>query len=495
MKKTIFFLALILLVTSCSDDFLNSYPKARWTSYNYTNTDSIPIDILVEAKLVESYGDLRKFAFQWAGFGMCNYTTPDVEKGSTATDGGVIAEFKAMSYTPSNTQLQDYYSNCYSTIYTTNEAIALANSMSDTVSTKNTLLAEAIFIRSVMYYRLTQAFGGVPYVNQVLQQTENTPARSTRDEMWNYLETDLKWAIPHLKTRLINIANGTQGKATQNAARAVLAKVYMYQQKWSEAFTQTGLIISSNDNNLSTPYSEIWTEANEFNPESVFELNCQYKPDLQINSDMGSQFSQIQGIRGVPNMGWGFNAPSQVLMDAYETGDPRKEASVVTNGETLDDRVVKADAASYQYFNKKAYVHTNERSIYGRSAFAQGYWMNIRIIRYSDVLLMHAESACELENTTEALAKLEMVRERARNGNSTILPKVTTTDIEELRQKIRQERRIELAMEWERFFDLVRWGVAKDVIPNFVQNKHELFPIPQTEIDKSNGVLTQNIGY
>jgi len=117
------------------------------------------------------------------------------------------------------------------------------------------------------------------------------------------------------------------------------------------------------------------------------------------------------------------------------------------------------------------------------------------LIRYADVLLMHAEAACELGNTTEALTKLEMVRERARGGNSSILPKITTTNITELRTKIHQERRIELAMEWERFFDLIRWGEAKTVIPNFVVGKHDLFPIPQTEIDKSSGVITQNPGY
>jgi hypothetical protein len=122
-------------------------------------------------------------------------------------------------------------------------------------------------------------------------------------------------------------------------------------------------------------------------------------------------------------------------------------------------------------------------------------WMNIRLIRYADVLLMHAEAACKLGNTTEALEKLEMVRARARGRNSDVLPEITTTDIDELRAKIHHERRIELAMEWERFYDLVRWDEAKDVIENFVVGKHELFPIPQTEIDKSEGLITQNPGY
>lgn len=136
-----------------------------------------------------------------------------------------------------------------------------------------------------------------------------------------------------------------------------------------------------------------------------------------------------------------------------------------------------------------------ERSLYGRASDPQGYWSNIRIIRYADVLLMHAEASLEAGNATEALDKLEMVRARARAGNAAVLPKITTTNVVELRQKIRFERRIELAMEWERFFDLVRWDEAKDVIPGFVVGKHELFPIPQSEIDKSEGVVTQNPNY
>ena len=111
---------------------------------------------------------------------------------------------------------------------------------------------------------------------------------------------------------------------------------------------------------------------------------------------------------------------------------------------------------------------------------------------------MHAECCCELgdaENIKEALDKLEMVRNRARGGNASVLPKVTTTDKTELMEAIRHERRIELALEFEQYFDLVRWGIAKDRIDNFVVGRHELFPIPQSEIDKSEGVLTQNPGY
>lgn len=494
MKKILIYSALISLFLSCSDSFLDRYPKGYWHEGNYTEENTIDKKILVEAKLAEAYATLRSWPFVWSGLAMHNYTTPDVEKGSTPSDGGAVAEFKPMSFTSGNFPIEDYYKACYRSLTLSNEAIALITALStEDESVKNTFMAEAIFLRSVMYYRLAQAFGGVSYIDKVLTTGEKIPARSSRQMVWENCEKDLNWAIPHLPSRLDLKSKGKSGRATQNAARAVLAKVYLYQQKWSDALGQTSAIISSGDNDLTTPYADIFAEVNEYGPESVFEVNCEEKPDDKIY--LGSQYSEVQGVRGVPNLGWGFNAPSQLLMNAYEPGDPRKDASVIKDGENLEGRVVKADAAGYKFFNKKAYVRVSERSVFGRAAFAHGMWMNIRIIRYADVLLMHAEAACESGNVTDAADKLEMVRNRARAGNNAILPKITTTDKNELRAKIHHERRIELAMEWERYFDLVRWDEAKSTIPNFVTGKHELYPIPQKEIELSGGVLTQNPGY
>ncbi len=497
MKKIIFFVTVGLFgLMSCNENFLNLKPKGVENFTTYTDTSHLNKKILVEAKLLQTYATLRIYAFQWPGLAMNNYPTPDAEKGSTPSDGGAdMVSFKSLSYTPGNTYVRDYYVNCYNTIYLSNEAVALIASLADTVplAIRKTYLAEALFLRSVMYYRLAQAFGGVPFVDKVLGQNDKTPPRSTRDEIWSNIERDLLLAIPFLPSRIELNTSGNQGRATQNAARAVLAKVYLYEKKWSDALTQTTAIITSGDNDLSTPYKDMFSEANEYGPESVFEVYCDDKPTLKI--DLSSQFGQIQGIRGIPNLGWGFNAPSLVLQAAYETGDPRKFATVIANGDTLEGTKVRADAASFPFFNKKAYTLASERSQYGRSTDPQAYWMNIRIIRYADVLLMHAEAANELGNTAEALDKLELVRARARAGNIAILPKITFTDQTLLRAAIHQERRIELALEWERFYDLIRWDEAKTAIPNFITGKHELYPIPQTEIDRSGGIITQNPGY
>jgi len=111
---------------------------------------------------------LRAWGFQWAGLGMHSYTSPDAEKGSTPSDGGEVTQFKSLSYTSSNGPIKDYYTSCYSSIVLSNEALVIANSLADSVVKKKTYIAEALFLRSVMYYRLAQAFGGVPYITTVL---------------------------------------------------------------------------------------------------------------------------------------------------------------------------------------------------------------------------------------------------------------------------------------------------------------------------------------
>ena len=146
------------------------------------------------------------------------------------------------------------------------------------------------------------------------------------------------------------------------------------------------------------------------------------------------------------------------------------------------------------YFNKKAYTDPALRKEYTN----KGFWVNIRLIRYADVVLMAAEAANEKGLPGEAADYLEQVRARARGTDSDILPKITTTDQSELRDAIRHERRVELGLEPDRFYDLVRWGTAKEVLAaagKTYQDKNAYLPIPQTEIDKSKGVLVQNPNY
>ena len=227
------------------------------------------------------------------------------------------------------------------------------------------------------------------------------------------------------------------------------------------------------------------------------------------SNQIGSQYAAVQGVRGAGewNLGWGWHTPTQELANAFEEGDPRKDETLlyfIRNGEDPESipankpygekPVSNADVIA-KYFNKKVYTNPPMRSKFTKG----GYWMNVRLIRYADVVLMASESACELNDMPSARRYLEMVRARARGTNTGVLPEVTTDDQNALRDAIRHERRVELGMEFDRFYDLVRWGIAREVLhaagKTDYQDRHALLPIPQDEIDKSNGVLIQNPNY
>lgn len=488
--KPLFYLTIVLSVCgACGDSFLDNKPKGTYHSGNYDASSGQ--ELLILSELTDAYNTFRNQT--WPVTAMHCHASDNSHPGGPAGDGGVdFNQFPALSFTASNSMFSSYYSSHFTAITKAGKALEMIKAAGETDETDR-LKAEAYFIRAAAYFRLTQAFGAVPYVDRVMDKDEETAAQLGASEIRSNYLADLAGRIDCLPTRRQLAASGNPGRATQNAARAILAKTCLYEKDYAGCLAYTRQIIESGDNDLSTPYGDIWLESTEYGPESVWEINAAYAPDLHI--DMGSQWNMMNGIRGFPNLGWGHNAPSASLMADYETGDPRYSATVLEDGQPVDGETIVA--SNYRYFNKKTYCPQSERRLYGRADWCYGYWSNVRLVRYADILLMHAEAACELGELNDAREKLELVRNRARGGASplTVLPEIRTDNRDELRELIRHERRIELALEFERYFDLVRWGVAPHKLTGFVPGKHELYPLPQSEIDKSNGRLKQNPGY
>jgi hypothetical protein len=285
----------------------------------------------------------------------------------------------------------------------------------------------------------------------------------------------------------------------------LLAKVYLTQKKWPQAMAAAQLVMNSGQYNLSTSYDRIFREDGENRPESVFEV--QATATAAIPTANGVQYAQIQGVRGAGgwDLGWGWNTPSVQLEAAYETGDPRRLRTILyTSTATQTFSSIYGESLPVGLpnprYNNKVYSNPSIRNSIGNRF---GYWMNVRLLRYADVVLMFAEAANEVggaANITAARTALNSVRSRARAGLPNILPDVTTDVQATLRDVIRRERRVELAMEHDRFFDIVRWGIAQDVLnaagkTAFTNTRDVLLPIPQTQIDLSAGVLKQNAGY
>lgn len=488
-KRVAFVLAGIFGLVAC-EDFLEREPLGRYT------TDSYPSGGLTQY-VYGMYSELRTWGVHAFPFvGIVSITSDDADKGSTPADAPDQIQFDNFTVTPTNGLVRDFYTGHYTAInkanVVLNEADSLLAAGAVTQLDFDQSTAEARFVRAYLYFNLVRTYGDVPKVDALVTDAGdfNIP-RAPKAEIYALIESDLQYAATHLP---VSWPAAFIGRPMQTSAQGMLAKVYAYQQKWAQSLAAAQSVITSGQHDLSTPYNKIFTEEGENTKESLFEIqnirNASY--------NFGGDYARVQGARGSGqwDFGWGFNSPSMTLVNAYEANDPRKEATILFVGETTPYGETIPTLPNDRY-NQKVYTNPTYRTA---ANSLQGDWVNIRILRYADVVLLAAEAANELGQTALALEYLEMVRARARGGNAAILPQVTDTNQASLRDKIRHERRIELAMEHERFFDLVRWGIAAQTLQaagktNFVAGKHELMPIPQDEIDRSNGVLTQNPGY
>jgi starch-binding outer membrane protein, SusD/RagB family len=313
----------------------------------------------------------------------------------------------------------------------------------------------------------------------------------------NVIIPDLQYALANLPLK----AQATVGRITKGAAETLLAKVYMYQKNWPLVLSMTQDVISSGQYSLVPDYSTIWKEVGDNNAESIFEVET----GEFNNTDGGIPlYSECQGPRNLAanwdnpsftfdptgDLGWGFCTPSTSLVNAYEPNDLRKPATIIfvnqDSATTLWDGFVIPPGPGIQapYYNYKAY-HSEKLETFHNNRDRKD--KNVHILRYAEVLLMNAEAASQTGGN--ALGPLNQVRARAG------LPAAGVAD----QNAIWQERRVELALEHDRFFDIVRQGRAAQVMQaagkNFVANKNELLPIPGTQIALSGGKLAQNPGY
>jgi hypothetical protein len=493
--------AFLSINTGCKD-FLDTQRQGEYTTENYPYPQGgTPYDQF----LFSAYDALRAYNFVSDGFMVVtSIRSDDADKGSTPTDGG--ADVIGMDNFPAitNGRVNTLWSEYYVMINRCNKIIDEVNNNTEIVATPAMKLqaeAEAKFLRAYSYFFLVRAYGRVPLVDKISDVVANVK-QSEPAEIYALIESDLQFAAVNLP---LSWDKKFIGRSTKGAANGLLAKVYLYQKKWAMAMASANAVMNSGQYDLSTPYAKIFSEDGENSRESVFEI--QGTASATVKSANGIQYASIQGVRGsgVWNMGWGWNMPSAALEAAYEPGDPRKTRTILytstatTPGITMYGETTPVGLPNPKY-NQKVYTSPGFRASINDNF---GYWMNVRILRYADVVLMYAEAANEVGgagNITAAQTALNSVRARARNGNNAILPNVTTTDQAALRNAIRQERRVELAMEHERFFDIVRWGIDAEAMQAagktaYNPNRDRLLPIPQQQIDLSKGILVQNPGY
>jgi hypothetical protein len=473
----------VFLTAGCSDEFLDVPPQGQQPDEEFWVTADDA------AKAVNAmYANLRGWTqVAFAAIAVESLGSDDAEKGSSPSDATFLNNFDNYTATSTEGQLLDFWTGQFQSINLANQVLDNVPDIQMDENLKQRYFAEAKFIRAYAYFRLVRAFGGVPLrLNVPTDASQYNLARATREEVYAAIEQDLMEAAAALPQ---SYTGADIGRATKGAALALHAKVAMYQGKWQDVLNLTNQVMGLGYS-LFPDFQDLFRIENENSQESIFEIQAALilgNPDAS-----NSQYSQVQGVRGSTGGGWGFNVPTPDLVAAFEPGDPRLDATILFRGETTPQGDVIPPTGDNPMYNEKSYVPFGLNP----AGYTEGAAQNIRVLRYADVLLMNAEANNELGNTDAALASLEMVRARARGGDASVLPAVTTRDQAQLRQAIWHERRVELAMEFDRYFDVIRQGRGVEVFGPLGWEPHnEVWPIPQTELNLASGVLEQNPGY
>jgi starch-binding outer membrane protein, SusD/RagB family len=496
MKKNLYILALataliFTAVTSCKDQL-----EEATTNPNELSTDTYfqnEAEALTSVNAV--YGALQHTDMYKRIYFFINDLGSDELTGNGPLQV-TLGQLLSYGFDVTNGNINDYYRGFYRGIHRANlvlENLPKVNTKTD-LSTR--MEAEAKFLRAFFYFELVTAFGGVPIYTTPFVVGDPYPSRSTPEQVYALIEEDLTFAINNLPLRS-QYAAADLGRVTKGAAQALLGKAYLFQGKNSEAVTQFKAVINSGEYALMNDYRDNFVEFNqrneyvEFNRESLFEASFQGQ-NKAVGSSWGDDYPGVgeatwraieYGVSGFQN-----TSPSDALVAAYPDTDPRKMANFFGPGSKWYNGDYPFNSLGWEHkkYSLADVGGTNDLDFNGSS-------INMRIIRYADVLLMAAEALNALGQDAEAAGYVNQVRNRP-SVNIGNLPAGQTTGTA-LRDAIRNERRLELALEQVRKRDLIRWGIARQVLGNkFVEGKHELLPIPQAEIDLNTN-LTQNPNY
>jgi len=505
-KYKFLFLISIFMISGCSD-FLDTEQMGVTTQADFYQTDDEVTEALYGIYDKVQSENLSTFQFKTL------LSDDALAGGGGRGDNSWGEELDEFTFGSSNDILETMFTKYYQIIYTANLLISKVPDPDTNI--KKVALAEAKTLRAYAYFELVTLWGTVPLVTEPLNADEYAQPNAALDDLWTQIETDLDEAIPvlPLKSELSNASHVSKG-----TAQSWLGKACLYQKKYDEAVEQFENVISSGEYALNPDFSTITRESSEFGEESVFEIS--YAADLSsvtectwIIAYCGPRSPWFSaGTSGISETAWGWCEPRQELYDAFVgAGDiVRRKATLMSEDELINDY-----GGSFRVDGDLPY------GSYGLVRLKHGAWVaetpgedyhtiggtNYRITRYADVLLMVAEAYNRKSspNDAKALEYINMVRERAQ------LPDLNSTG-DALFEDIKTERRLELAFEFIRYQDLIRWGDADEVLADqgklipkgdgtYYSNsdagfteKNWLLPFPDTEISV-NPNLVQNSGW
>ena len=484
---------LIFLLFAGCQDFLDIRPEGTVpsTGMDYTKPENIFLPISAAYATMRS-GSTHAFAY----IGAFEITSDNADKGSSPEDNPTMDQLDKFTFDPSNTLLNELWGGYFNVVSGANNALyqmplfenALLNAGDKTYTRQ--CAAEAKTIRGYAYFNLVRLFGRVPVIDKSLTADELAAKKQeSTDSIYRFIEKDLHEAIAVLPP---SYSANWSGRISKYTAMAILSKVYLYRNQWDSVASLTDRIMASGNFDLLPSFRKEFSLEGKNSVESLLEIQSS-----TLGKSTGDQtfleYAYVQGPRGNSpgNMqGWGFCTPSTDLVNFFTARHDsiRALTTFLYRGtKTPEGDSIKMNCTNPIY-NGKVYTPSasNKWSYNG-----YGFDQNVHIIRYSDVLLMFAEAKLKGATTGNtsgftALSATNKVRERVK------LPLLNAVTL----LNVWDERRAELAMEEDRFFDLVRTGQAATVLSGkgFKSPKNNVFPIPSSQI-LLNPNLTQNSNY
>lgn len=498
MKRTTYIIsifgALAMLLSACSD-FLDREP---WDSVDTSEGFQTAEDAV--AAVNAAYQPL-----QWAKLYNMRIWTLDIMAGNSVvgagggTDGIETVDLANFIATADNFAALDLWRGPSPGILRCNFVLQNVPGMDMDQTLKNRCLGEAYFLRAHYYFILVRLFGGVPYI--ITPQTSETNLlveSAPVSKIYELITSDLKNAISLLPKKS-EYSTTDLGRATREAAMAELIRVYMTYEPSNDKYEEVVRMcdeIGSMGYELASDYSDIFDPAKKNGVESIFEVQYYGKTnyDFWSNENQCSWTSTFMGPRNSDMAAgcYGWNQPTAEFVSQYEEGDLRKDKTIFYMGCPTFDGKQYSSSYSTTGYNVRKFLLTKAQSPDYNTSNAD--WV---VTRYADILLLKAEALNELGRTVQAEDPLYEVRKRAGLTDRSTIEGLTQA---QMREKIIHERRIELAFEGHRWFDMIRYkdnyalNFLHSIGKTSASSKHLLLPIPQQEIE-ANPMLTQNPGY
>lgn len=446
------------------------------------------------AALTSAYVPLNfSDAFSNEAWVLGDVASDDAVKGGLAGDQADIDNINNFNILNSNSAIENVWARLYDGVSKANFVIEglTANNKAVPDADKAKIVGQAKFLRAYYYFNLTNSYGDIPLRLQVAT-ADNLDAPAVKQaDIFIQIEKDCTEAAATLPVSWTGL---DQGRATKGAALALLAKTYLFENKYALA-ASTAKTVETLGYSLTNKFTDNFTAATKNNTEVIFSV----LHTAGLSPKQGNGLNQAFAPRGALN-GYGFFQPTQSLVDNFEksTGgvdDPRLDYTVARAGHPYFDSAFDPSWTATGYLTKKQIQPLSEIPV---ATKGDGN-LNVEVLRLADILLVEAEALNEDNKPDQALIPLNKVRKRAREsylfdtslpGSGTVpaglLPDITTTSQTQLRDIIRRERRSELALEFGRFYDIIRYGstyatnALKDS-PNFSYSANKFFPIPLSE--------------